>query len=122
TPLPYEPPLFQSAVRQNTPDLTRGPDPSLLYYHTRPLFPDFGGRSLRDVAWKIGLKPGLGLAYHNSALQVCANGDLIAAYYNTPIYEDDPDQTILTMRLRYGAADWAMPERWPEFADAADAR
>ena len=45
----------------------------------------------------------------------------MAAYYNTPKEENDPDQTILTMRLRYGAEDWDLPEPWPDFADAADA-
>jgi formylglycine-generating enzyme required for sulfatase activity len=120
-PLPYEPPLIQQAVRQAPADWKIGPDPAKPYYHTRPLFPNLGGRSMREVGWKIGLKPGLGIAYHNSALQVCDNGDVIAAYYNTPKEEDDPDQTILTMRLRYGAEDWDMPEPWPDFADAADA-
>jgi formylglycine-generating enzyme required for sulfatase activity len=121
-PLRYEPPLIQTAVKQTvTSGLASGPDPSLPYYHTRPLFPNLGNRSMREVGWKIGLKSGLGAAYHNSAVQVCPNGDLIAAYYNTPQYEDDPDQTILTMRLRYGSEDWDMPEPWPDFADAADA-
>ncbi|MBZ5625946.1 MAG: SUMF1/EgtB/PvdO family nonheme iron enzyme [Acidobacteriia bacterium] len=120
-PLPYEAPLIQTAVKQTVPDLTVGPNPSKPYYNTRPIFPNLGNRSMRDVGWKIGLKPGLGVAYHNSALQVCPNGDLIAAYYNTPKEENDPDQTILTMRLRYGAEDWDMPEPWPDFPDAADA-
>ncbi len=121
-PLPYEAPLISTAVKQTAPpDLTRGPGPQKPYYYTRPLFPDLGARSMREVGWKIGLKPGLGIAYHNSAVQVCPNGDLVAAYYNTPKEEDDPDQTILTMRLRYGAEDWDMPEPWPDFADAADA-
>lgn len=120
-PLPYEAPLFQSSVKQTAPEITRGPDPAKPFYHTRPIFPDLGGRTMRQVGWKIGLAPGLGVAYHNSALQMCANGDLIAAYYNTPKEENDPDQTILTMRLRYGAEDWDMPEPWPDFPDAADA-
>ncbi|HLK62741.1 MAG TPA: SUMF1/EgtB/PvdO family nonheme iron enzyme [Bryobacteraceae bacterium] len=120
-PLPYQAPLFQSAVKQSVPDLSIGPDASKPYYHTRPLFPNLGNRSMRDIGWKIGLTPGLGIAYHNSALQVCANGDLVAAYYNTPKEENDPDQTILTMRLRYGTDVWDMPEPWPDFADAADA-
>jgi formylglycine-generating enzyme required for sulfatase activity len=121
-PLPYEAPLISTAVKQTVPpDTTRGPDPHQPYYYTRPLFPDLGDRTMRAVGWKIGLKPGLGIAYHNSAVQVCPNGDLVAAYYNTPKEEDDPDQTILTMRLRYGAEDWDMPEPWPDFADAADA-
>jgi formylglycine-generating enzyme required for sulfatase activity len=121
-PLPYEAPLISTAVKQIAPpDLTSGPDRHTPYYYTRPLFPDLGDRTMRGVGWKIGLKPGLGIAYHNSAVQVCPNGDLVAAYYNTPKEEDDPDQTILTMRLRYGAEDWDMPEPWPDFADAADA-
>ena len=120
-PLPDQPPFFQRAVRQDAPDLTRGPDPSKPYYHTRPLFPNLRGRDMRTVGWRIGFAPGLGVAYHNSALQVLNNGDIIAAYYNTSKYEDDPEQTIMTMRLRYGAEDWDMPEPWPDFPDADDA-
>jgi formylglycine-generating enzyme required for sulfatase activity len=120
-PLPYDPPFFQQAVKQTKPDLKIGPDPARPWYHTRPLFPDLAGRDMRSVGWKIGLAPGLGIAYHNSALAVLDNGDLVAAYYNTPKEENDPDQTILTMRLRYGQEDWDMPEPWPDFADAADA-
>ena len=120
-PLPYQRPFVQLAVRQDTPNLKTGPDPAKPYYHTRPLFPNLGGRDMREIGWKIGLAKGLGVAYHNSAVQVLNNGDIIAAYYNTPKYEDDPDQTILTMRLRYGAEDWGMPEPWPDFPDADDA-
>ena len=120
-PLPYDPPMVQKAVKQTRADWSRGPDPAKPYFYTRPLFPHLGESDMRHVGWHIGLKPGLGSAYHNSAVQVLDNGDLIAAYYNTPKYEDDPDQTILTMRLRYGAEDWDMPEPWPNFADADDA-
>ena len=120
-PAPYVPPFFSQAVKQDTPDLRAGPDPAKPYYHTRPMFPNLGSRNMRDIGWKIGFQPGLGVAYHNSAVQVLHNGDMIAAYYNTPQYEDDPDQTILTMRLRYGTEDWDMPEPWPDFADASDA-
>jgi formylglycine-generating enzyme required for sulfatase activity len=120
-PLAYDRPSIQKAVKQTAPDLTSGPDSAKPYYRTRRLFPNLGDHTMRAVGWKIGLKPGLGIAYHNSALQVCPNGDLVAAYYNTPKEEDDPDQTILTMRLRYGSEEWDMPEPWPDFADAADA-
>jgi formylglycine-generating enzyme required for sulfatase activity len=120
-PLPYEVPMVQSAVKQTRANWSSGPDMAAPYFHTRPLFPNLGDENMRQVGWHIGFKPGLGTAYHNSAVQVLDNGDLIAAYYNTPKYEDDPDQTILTMRLRYGAEDWDMPEPWPDFADADDA-
>jgi formylglycine-generating enzyme required for sulfatase activity len=120
-PLPYDPPMFSQGVKSTKPDLRVGPDPKQPWYRTRPLFPDLGGRDMRAVVWKIGLKPGLGVAYHNSAVAVLDNGDLVAAYYNTPKEENDPDQTVLVMRLRYGQEDWDMPEPWPDFADAADA-
>jgi formylglycine-generating enzyme required for sulfatase activity len=120
-PLPYEASFFQSAIKQTAPNLSRGPDSTKPYYRKREIFPNLSHRSMHDVGYKIGLTPGLGVAYHNSAVQVLANGDIIAAYYNTPREEDDADQTILTMRLRYGAEDWDMPEPWPDFADAADA-
>jgi len=120
-PLPYEAPMFQSAIKQTRPDLTRGPDPAIPYFHRRELFPRLGDRGMQSVGYKIGISRGMGIAYHNSAVQVLDNGDIIAAYYNTPKEEDDADQTILTMRLRYGAEDWDMPEAWPDFADAADA-
>ncbi|MGH7246590.1 MAG: SUMF1/EgtB/PvdO family nonheme iron enzyme [Pseudomonadota bacterium] len=120
-PLAYQIPFVQTAVKQTAIDTARGPDPSKPYYHTRPLFPNLGDRSMRAVGWKIGLAPGLGVAYHNSAVVVCPNGDLLAAYYDSPAAEDDPDQTILIMRLRYGSEQWDMPEPWPDFADADDA-
>jgi formylglycine-generating enzyme required for sulfatase activity len=118
---PYEPLFFQSAIKQKGPELTRGPDAAKAYFHTRPMFPKLGERNMRELGWKLGLARGLGKAYHNSAVAVLSNGDLIAAYYNTLEYEDDPDQSVLVMRLRYGAEDWDMPEPWPDFADAADA-
>ncbi|HVW06991.1 MAG TPA: SUMF1/EgtB/PvdO family nonheme iron enzyme, partial [Bryobacteraceae bacterium] len=121
-PWTVEPNFFVTDVKQNAPpELKRGPNPDVPFYYSRPLFPDLGNRDMRAVGWKIGFKPGMGVAYHNSAVQVLNNGDLIAAYYNTPKYEDDPDQTVMTMRLRYGAEDWDMPEPWPDFADADDA-
>ena len=120
-PTAVEPLFFQSAVKQKAVELARGPDPARPYYHTRRMFPKLGGRDMREVGWRIGLAPALGIAYHNSAVQVLDNGDLLAAYYNTERYEDDPDQSVLVMRLRYGAEDWDMPEPWPDFADAADA-
>jgi formylglycine-generating enzyme required for sulfatase activity len=120
-PSPYEAPFFQTAVKQKAVEITRGPDPAKPYYHTRRMFPKLGDRDMREVGWRIGLTPALGDAYHNSAVAALENGDLIAAYYNTDKYEDDPNQTVLVMRLRYGAEDWDMPEPWPDFADAADA-
>ena len=119
--LPYDAPFFQTAVKQTAADFSRGPDPSKPFYHVQRLFPSIGKLDMRVTGRHIGLSPGLGIAYHNSAVQVLANGDLVAAYYNTPKDENDPDQTILSMRLRYGSEDWDMPDAWPAFADAAEA-
>lgn len=121
TPLPAETRFFQTAIKQIKPDLKQGPDLSKPYYRKRELFPELGEHNMRTDGWRLGFARGLGSAYHNSALQQCDNGDLIAAYYNTLRWENEVDQTILTMRLRYGSEVWDMPEPWPDFADGADA-
>jgi formylglycine-generating enzyme required for sulfatase activity len=114
--------FFETAVKQQpiAPGaLTAGPDPTKPWYHVHELFPNLQGKDMPAVGWKLGLAPGLGVNYHNSAIQVLPNGDLLAAYYNAPVSEDDPDQTILIMRRRAGTEDWDMPEPFPVFADAA---
>ena len=120
-PTPYDAPFFQTAVKQTAANFARGPDPAKAFYRVQRLFPSIGKLEMRTDGRHIGLTPGLGIAYHNSAVQVLANGDLVAAYYNSPKEENDPDQTILSMRLRYGSDEWDMPEPWPYFADAAQA-
>ena len=113
--------FFQTAVKQVADSPQLGPDPSKPFYHLHELFPDLGGKSMPEVGWHVGLAPGLGVNYHNSAVQVLANGDVLAAFYNTPDKEDDPDQTVMILRRRAGAETWDMPEPWPDFADAANA-
>ena len=111
--------LFFTDVKQTPVDVAKGPDPAKPFYHVHELFPNLNGKSMPEVGWRAGLAHGLGINYHNSAVQVLANGDVVAAYYNTPRSEDDPDQTVMVMRRRAGAEDWDMPEPWPYFADAA---
>ncbi|GGH09094.1 SUMF1/EgtB/PvdO family nonheme iron enzyme [Silvibacterium dinghuense] len=117
--------FFMSAVKQRS--LAGGParsqsvdtpDASTPIYRTHELFPDLGGKSMMGIGWRLGIAEGIGVNYHNSAIQVLPNGDLLAAFYNSPDHEDDPDQTIMTMRRRAGANEWDMPEPWPIFADA----
>jgi formylglycine-generating enzyme required for sulfatase activity len=122
-PVPHPSPtaqyFFFTDVRQTPIEVAKGPDRSKPFYRVHDLFPNLNGKSMPDVGWRVGLAPGLGINYHNSAVQVLANGDIVAAYYNTPRNEDDPDQTVMVMRRRAGAEDWDMPEPWPDFADAA---
>jgi formylglycine-generating enzyme required for sulfatase activity len=121
-PTPAQQFFFETAIKQQpiAPNATTtGPDPAKPWYYTHELFPNLNGHSMPGVGWKLGLAPGLGVNYHNSSIQVLPNGDLIAAYYNAPVNEDDPDQTILIMRRRAGSEDCDMPEPFPVFADAA---
>ena len=111
--------FFMTDVKQTPEEAHEGPDPQKPFYRMHELFPDLQGKSMPDVGWRAGLARGLGVTYHNSAIQVLANGDVVAAYYNSPDKEDDPDQTVMVMRRRAGAEDWDMPEPWPDFADAA---
>lgn len=124
-PLAEDLPFFETAVKQvaliGGPALSQAidkPDMARPLYRTHELFPNLGDKNMAAVGWRLGLARGLGVNYHNSAIQVLPNGDLLAAFYNTPDYEDDPDQTVMTMRRRAGSEDWDMPEPWPVFADA----
>jgi formylglycine-generating enzyme required for sulfatase activity len=117
--------FFESAVKQvnilgatapNTP--TSAPPAAKPWYHTHELFPNLDGHSMPGVGWKLGIAPGIGINYHNSAIQQLPNGDFLAAYYNNQQSEDDPDQTVLIMRRRAGAEAWDIPEPFPMFADA----
>lgn len=124
--------FFQTAVKQTTTPSTAAPDATKPYYHTRLLFPDIGAavgakekdpntRSMINEGWRLGLARGLGINWHNSAIQQLPNGDFLASFYNNQKLEDDPDQTLITMRRRAGSDVWDMPEPWPDFADAANA-
>lgn len=119
-PAPADEYFFQTAVKQHQPDLKRGPDLAKPFYRHRPMFPNLGEHKMHTVGWKIGFMPGLGQVWHNTAVQVLDNGDLVAAQYNVPQWENEVDQSIAVLRLRHGADDWDMPEPWPDFADAAD--
>ena len=121
-PTPPQHFFFESAVKQQpvAPGaLTAAPDAGRPWYHTHELFPNLQGKSFSGVGWKLGIAPGIGVNYHNSAIQQLPNGDFLAAYYNNQQSEDDPDQTVLIMRRRAGAEAWGMPEPFPMFADAA---
>ncbi|MES2392688.1 MAG: exo-alpha-sialidase, partial [Acidobacteriota bacterium] len=113
--------FFQTAVKQVADRIADGPDAAKPWMHMIEMFPDLDEKSMPELGWKLGLDRGLGVAYHNSAIQQMPNGDMLAAYYNAPVNEDDPDQTILIMRRRAGSEVWDMPEAWPYFADAANA-
>lgn len=112
---------FQTAVKQTPGNFSSAPPANQPFYRRHELFPNLNGKSMPEVGWKIGLTRGLGVTYHNSAVQVLPNGDVIAAYYDSPKDENDPDQTILVMRRRFGTQQWDMPDPWPNFPDAANA-
>ena len=123
-PAPEKKFFFETAVKQTgllAEAVVAGPDPAKPWYHTREIFQNLQGKSMPDVGWKVGLEPGLGINYHNSAIQQLPNGDILAAFYNTPDREDDPDQTVMTLRRRAGSEQWDFAEPYPDFADAANA-
>ena len=120
-PTPAQIFYFETAVKQTAGDFSVAPPADRPFYRRHELFPNLNGKSMPDVGWKVGLTPGLGITYHNSAVQVLPNGDLLAAYYDSPKDENDPDQNILIMRRRAGSEEWDMPDPWPNFADAANA-
>ncbi|MHC4157350.1 MAG: exo-alpha-sialidase, partial [Planctomycetota bacterium] len=116
----FEPPFVHRCVKQKAPRIEQGPAPDKPYYRTRLLYPNFSGASLVE-AWQLGIEQGYGGGHHNSALEVLANGDLLAGYYNTIFGgERGACVSIMSVRFRRGADEWDMPSSWPDNVDCDD--
>lgn len=59
------------------------PSPAKPWYHTRELFPNLNGHSMSLVGWKLGIAEGIGINYHNSAIQQLPDSDFLSADYTT---------------------------------------
>jgi len=119
-PAEFQPPFFQTCVKQTVPKPDAGPDPEKPYYRTNRIFPELTDEQMVNMGWKIGLPPGLGTNRHNGAVVALPNGDLLACYYNGFV-ESDPDLSLLVVRLRRGSRQWDVPSVWPDFLDGNDA-
>jgi hypothetical protein len=117
--LPYEAPHVFQGVKQNIPDIRQGPNLKKPYFRKRHLLPIPPENSEKSVIEAVGLHHTFHNHIHDPGFAVCDNGDLLTVLF-TSIYEDEPEVSLLAIRLRFGADQWDMPSPFIDHADVND--
>ncbi|MHC5109436.1 MAG: SUMF1/EgtB/PvdO family nonheme iron enzyme [Planctomycetota bacterium] len=95
------------------------PDPSRPYFRKRYVLPTPLENSEPKAIDVVGLHPSFRGHNHSPALEVCPNGDLLFVIY-TSYTEYEPGVSFIASRLRVGADQWDMPDRFVDFAGVND--
>ena len=125
-PRRHETPFVQQCVRAPTGLVPRGPDPDIPYFRKRHLLPTppENLRRITKAHVAAGLHRSLGGHNHSPGLAVCNNGDVLAVYYSATIgpqgghIEYAAENPLIATRLRFGADEWDMPERFIDVVDS----
>lgn len=119
------PPFVRDCVSQVTTVAVRGPDPKRPYFRKRPLHPvppeNLPKGKRRRAVQAAGLHPALLDHQHSPAMEILANGDVLAVYY-TSDHENEggPEVALMGSRLRFGAEAWDLPDLLIDFPDSND--
>jgi len=121
---PYvsETPFVQQCIKQNLNNAQLGPDPKQPCFRKRYLLPTPPENISEDklhLNAALGFHPAILKHHHSPALEVCANGDVLAIYY-TSVSETSPDVALIASRLRFGSDQWDMPDLLLDFPDVND--
>ena len=120
-PLEARKPSFQQCVVQTRTHADRGPDPDKPWYRRRALLPIPPTYVPWGQSRAVGLSKGFRGHIHNPGLAVCPNGDILVSLFTSkpgPQGEDQPEVSLIGSRLRFGAAQWDMPDIFVQYADA----
>ena len=106
-------------VRQNAELAKIGPPKERPYFRKRFLLPAPLDNSESDEIDAVGMHPSFRGHNHSPALEVCPNGDVLLVIY-TSYREYEPGVSFIASRLRFGADQWDMPDRFVDFAGVND--
>jgi hypothetical protein len=118
-PLPYEAPLVFQGIKQEMPHIDQGPYLKKPYFRKRHLLPIPPENTEKSIIEKASLHYTFHRHIHDPGFAVCDNGDLLTVLF-TSTYEDEPEVSLLAVRLRYGADQWEMPSPFIDHADVND--
>jgi hypothetical protein len=111
--------FVQQGVRRNTELAKIGPEPQRPYFRKRLLLPMPLDNSSSAEIDAVGMHPSFRGHNHSPALEVCPNGDLLLVVY-TSYREYEPGVSLIASRLRFGADQWDIPDRFVDFAGVND--
>lgn len=118
-PLRYEAQFTMQGVRQNVPEVKKGPPADKSYFRKREMLPIPLENSSREIIDAAGFHPSFRGHNHSPALEVCSNGDLMLIIF-TSYDEYEPGMSLMAARLRFGQEEWDMPSPLMDFPDVSD--
>jgi hypothetical protein len=127
-PLPVTPPtpahtaFSNQGVSQSGPPANIGPNPERPWFRKRLLLPTPPENTppAQLAAFRtLGLPRAMLRHHHSPGLEVAPNGDVIFVSF-TAVSETDPDVSLITTRLRFGADAWDPPDAFLDLPDIDD--
>lgn len=109
----------QQGIKQNNIYVEQASDPNKPYFRKRYLLPTPPENSSRNDINSAGFHPSFMGHNHSPALEVCPNGDVLLVIY-TSYHEYEPEVSLIASRLRFGAEEWDMPDRFVDFPNVND--
>ena len=107
-PHPFLAPYARQGVKHSTDDARHGPIANQPYFRKRRLLPIPPEDTKQEAINRTGLHPSLRDHNHSPGFDVLPNGDAFLVIY-TSYNEYEPEVSLMSARLRFGAEEWDMP-------------
>jgi formylglycine-generating enzyme required for sulfatase activity len=118
-PKPVATPYARAGVIQSTEQAAIGPDPAQPYFRRRRMLPIPPEDTKQDAINHAGLHPSFRDHNHSPGFVVLPNGDALLVIY-TSYSEYEPEVSLMSARLRFGAEEWDMPSPFLDTPGAND--
>jgi formylglycine-generating enzyme required for sulfatase activity len=112
-------PLVRAGVIAHNAEAARGPKPEQPYFRRRPMLPIPPEDTQQDAIDHAGLHPSFRDHSHSPGFAVLPNGDALLVIY-TSYSEYEPEVSLMSARLRFGAEEWDMPSPFLDTPGAND--
>jgi formylglycine-generating enzyme required for sulfatase activity len=119
TPQPAVVSFVRRGVQQSSQQVRQGPDAAKPYFRKRHLLPIPLDNAPTPAIDAVGMPSSFRHHNHSPALTVCPNGDVLMVIY-TSYREYEPEVSLISCRLRFGADEWDMPAPFVDFPGAND--
>ncbi len=124
--VPETTPYARVGVKQSVDGVTQGPDSAQPYFRRRrmlplpPEDPSADGPEVKQARNNhAGLHPSFRHHSHSPGFAVLPNGDAMLVIY-TSYWEYEPEVSLISARLRFGADEWDMPSPFLDTPGAND--